>query len=148
MADETAPVRSDPIDRRIDGSTGWDRLIHRDPNKHYVLVMKTNQDFGPDLYESLGYNMERWSGQPDGLNIQGGKISRKKGDLLEVRGQVVMSIPLEQWKRLQEVGEDGQGGQILAAQLEKQIDASQLGPEMTRGISPQYVKFYQPKEDQ
>jgi hypothetical protein len=150
MAD-SAPVRSDPVPRRTDGQTGWDKILNKDPDKWYVLVPLLGVEYGPDLYESMGYRIEKWDGTETGTNLQGGKHSRKKGDALQTRGVVVMSCSMERHNELVAHGDDGESGQEMADILEKQIMSTRIGseealsPELSKGISRKYVHFFHPK---
>jgi hypothetical protein len=153
MAEDTVPVRCDPAPRKTNGYGGWDEILHKDPNKWYTLVPKLGDVCGLDAYEARGYSIEKWDGQPNGTNLRGGKHSRRKGDVIESNGMVLMSCSMERHNEIVNFGEDGAGGQQMADVIEKQILSTRIGstdplsPELSKNINPDYVRFFQPRRE-
>ncbi len=90
MAETTK--RIDPTSRRVDGSID-EEIGNKDPKRHYVKANPNDEDTGVPFMETLGYEIELQ--RPDGPRLRGSKAI-KAGSPLTIRGQVVMSCPMEE----------------------------------------------------
>lgn len=123
--------RQDPAPRRTDATSVWDKTSGRDPNRHYVLAYKGDVETGMHHYLGLGYVVETW--RDDGPRFRGGRTGRD-GDEMEMRGHVLMSIPIDARRQLEEVGPDGVTGQRHIDELEKLIVKRRNTIDVLRGI--------------
>lgn len=128
--------RSNPEPRWVDAAAPWSRLLNRDPNKHYVYVHKNSEMMGIEYYEALGYTVTRRDPKdPNSIRPLMNKQSSDAPETIELRGHVLMEIPLEDWKRIQEEGADGIGdGTKFFDQIEKRIVHQRGGADHLRGI--------------
>jgi hypothetical protein len=110
----------------------WDKTSGRDPRRHYVLAYKADPETGLGFYLGLGYEVETW--RVDGPRFRGG-VTGKMGEEMEMRGHVLMSIPIEQRERLEAEGPDGITGQRHIDELEKQIVKRRNTLDVLRGIA-------------
>lgn len=114
-AKRSAPVRRDPK-RHIDPEMQFGNVAGRDPSRKYVLANPNDPDRGVDYYLSIGYVIE--APTDGGPRVVGGS---KKDGTWTFRGQVLMSVDIERWTEIQEVGADGRTGLALADLLEQKI---------------------------
>lgn len=85
-----ARKRIDPKSTPADGSRHPERVLKRDPAKHYVWVNPNDEDCGVSSYLANGYEIERQSA--DGVLVPRGNA---KDGVWTFKGQVLMSCPLE-----------------------------------------------------
>jgi hypothetical protein len=94
-------------------------------DRHYVQVYKAAKEQGIAYYQDLGYTIERHGAdapQLRGKNVNSdGSERHKSGDAIEYMDNVLMSIPMEDYERLQKEGPYGDSGQEWADKLEAQI---------------------------
>lgn len=132
----SAKKRSDPRPRPHDGAASWTRLRNQDPSKHYVYVSLGDPD-ALAQYEYLGYERELLDA--DGVQPAVGKTC-KPGDVIEMRGHVLMSISREDRARIDQEGPDGQTGWALADRIENAIlDKRGAIKDTMRGLHGRYV---------
>jgi hypothetical protein len=116
-------VRSDPVNRRVDGVSQFARVNNRDPNKHYVMVPLASEaaprDMDSDYYEAMGYEIVRK--EPGGPRFGAGGSAKKDGDPLVNRGHVLMCCTRERYEEIVQHGADGQSGQELSDQLTNRL---------------------------
>lgn len=121
--------RSDPKERNLsgqgidrDGQPRWLKLLNRDPNREYAFAYKAGTDTeSVSYFESLGYVIERWSAEEDGLRLAAGRTSHHKGEPIEYRGHVLMSIEREELERIRKFGPDGNTGSQLTDIMERKV---------------------------
>lgn len=111
------PARSDPRPRHHDGAANWTRLQDQDSEKHYVYVSLGDIDALAE-YPAIGYEREV-------LTEGGVKPSKgatcKMGEPIEMRGHVLMSISMEEKRRIDQEGPDGNSGWAYADRIDERI---------------------------
>lgn len=130
----TTPARKDPRPRPVDGVAGWFRIKaeSRDPNKFYCWVDVATG--AVDQYASMGYEPVKWAGPHQGVQIVGGNLTRKPGEDILCRGQLLMQISLEAKHQLEAEGEFGETGQKELDRIEKLIIRRRGNKDYFRGI--------------
>jgi hypothetical protein len=83
--------RVDPPSRSVDGDVNA-ILANKDPNRWYIFANPNDEYCGAPAMEELGYVIE--VATKGGVRIKGGMTS-KEGSALMLRGQLLMSCPLE-----------------------------------------------------
>lgn len=131
----TVAPRRDPVRRHVDGTSPWNRIVNRDKNLHYVWVHKGSQEFGVDYYAMLGYEPVRAG--VDAARPAGGMVTQRAGELVEMRGHVLMACPVEKRDEIERVGLDGQSGQEEVDRIEALIIKKRGGMDPLRGIRVQ-----------
>lgn len=123
---QTTAGRADPKPRHVVGSKEAN-VLGRRPDRHYVLAHKGVG--GLDEYLELGYEIERYSKEPekDGCRIAGVKRA-KPGEPIEWRGHVLVSAPLAEIKA--RVAEEQEKFDVI----EKQIVTQRRGIDPLRGL--------------
>jgi hypothetical protein len=122
--------RIDPETRPVTAVSVTQTVIrNRDPKRHYVLVYKADHDLGIPHYQALGYEMERV--REGGVSLP--MMSTTDGDVIEQRGHVLMSCPIEvlQARFKQE--------QASFDAIERRIVRNTSGVDGLRGISKQVL---------
>lgn len=127
-------ARKDPPPRPVDGWHSSLSLIRgKEAGFKYVLVSEENSLLGPDYYESIGYHVVRYT-EKGGHSI--GSLSRKAGEPLRFRGNVLMRCTEERADQIAYYGPDGDTGEELAGRIVRQInDRSFVPREVTKGLS-------------
>jgi hypothetical protein len=93
-----------------------------------------------DDYSAAGYVIEL--DQPGGVKPQGGRLSRKPGEQIEFRGNVLMSCSLERKAEIDEHGVDGDSGQRAADAIENRMIDKERGLDPLRGIGTgRFLRF-------
>lgn len=93
--------RNDPPSRPTDGDLQA-KIVNKDPNRWYILANPNDDWCGVAEMLNLGFEIER--PRKDGPKIAGGRASAE-GDRIELRGNVLMSCPLEVYKQRYEEGQ-------------------------------------------
>lgn len=123
-------VRQDPQSRPTHGwSPAFHQLKGRDPRLKYVWVSKASEDLGPDYYESLGYQVIRYE-EKGGIVL--GSLSRRPGEPITFRGNVLMGVDLERAAEIDQYGPDGGSGQEYCDQIASQIANKKFIPSELR----------------
>ncbi len=124
--------RIDPPIRPVDGVAPYFAVRDQDKSRKYVFVPKSATEHGVDHYTYLGYEVETF--REDGPHLAMGRKGAP-GTEIESRGQVLMSIALEDWERLQEYGADGSSGQHAAdLQQARMLNSKKAITDLTRGL--------------
>lgn len=144
MAKAPAPTqRIDPAPRPTDSVHSWTKLKNKDPGKKYCWVSLTDTNQGVDYYSAMGYEPEL--SRSDGVQPQGGRLTRKPGEQIQFRGNLLMSCSLQRSIEIDEVGPDGDSGQRAADAIEDRILDKERGLDPLRGQgmrkANQYLKF-------
>ncbi len=106
-------------------------LNNRDPDKHYVLVDSADTNQGIGHYESMGYQMEEYSGE-GGVRLR--SVRPTKGQPVEKNGSMLMSCSKERHQEIIEYGEDGDSGLEANSIVEQRIIRRRSGSDDMRGI--------------
>ena len=138
MAAAKTPVRRDPDRRRTQAGHDPTVLENRDASKKYKWV---HPDDGTAIFGIRGHEQRGWVIE---MSVQGGVIPQrgacsKVGQPVEMDGYVLMSIPKEEFERIEQEGVHGQTGQRYLDEVEELISA-QGGINMPRA-SRQYFKL-------
>lgn len=142
-----AKKRNDPKPRSVspDAREAVVRGLRSD--RHYVQVYKAAQFQGIPYYEDLGYTVERHGADAPQLRGRGvnpdGSERYASGTAIEYMDHVLMSIPLEDYERLQREGAFGNTGQNWADALENKIVDKRGIEDPMRGMRGQrdYFRF-------
>jgi len=132
-------VRIDPPSRPLDGGIPYFNVKDKDPTREYVWVYKAaGADFNVEHYEYLGWEVECYrTGGPRPAIMLAGKADKLNGQVIESRGNVLMSIAKDRHQEIIEQGDDGQSGQKRADQMdERLLDRSKQMRDTMRGIHP------------
>lgn len=114
-----AGVRHDPRPKHIDGTSPLMKLVNKNPQKVYRAVTITGE-FGLPRYRMLGWTVENYDGEENGLRFAAGETCPVGGPL-ESMGMVIVSMSAEKYAELEMYGEDGNGGQAYADLVEEKI---------------------------
>jgi hypothetical protein len=132
-------VRIDPPQRPIDGAIPYFNVKDKDPDREYVWVYKAaGSDFNVEHYEYLGWEIETYrAGGPRPAMMLAGKAEKLNGQVIESRGNVLMSIAKERHQEIVETGDDGVSGQKSADVFERRLlDPNKHIKDAMRGINP------------
>jgi len=139
MASASVPAktpRSDPRPRTHDGANKGVGLSNARPDRHYVGVDQHGNAVSD--YESRGYEVEI----AEEAGVRWNRRTCKLGEPLEYMGHVLMSIDINEHKRIEREGDHGDGGQELADRIESAIlDKSGAQRDLMRGLSGGYVRL-------
>lgn len=106
-------ARRDPANRHADGAAWGTEISNREKNTRYILVsMNPDALHGPDFYEELGY--KKVINREGGPKLRGGNTS-KRGDQVEFRGHVLMSIGAKEADELRMYGAPGAGSGLSSS---------------------------------
>lgn len=95
--------REDPPPRPVEGTANRGFLQGQDPGKHYVWVSEVNDPtFNISYYRSLGYKVAQYD--PSEAQPTIGNDEFRQGDPIKSFGNVLMEIPLERKRELDERG--------------------------------------------
>jgi len=83
--------RHDPPSTPADGSRNYDRLVGRDPDRHYVFANPNDETCGVEAYLAKGYEIEQL--RPGGPRVPGKRTS--EGAEVTSLNQVLVSCPSE-----------------------------------------------------
>ena len=133
-------VRIDPPQRSLDGGIPYFNVKGKDPEREYVWVYKAaGSDFNVEHYEYLGWEVESYrTGGPRPAIMLAGKAEKLNGQVIESRGNVLMSISKVRHQEIVENG-DGNGGlgQSHADKLDARLlDRNKQMKDTMRGIHP------------
>jgi len=118
-AKPVAKVRKDPPVKPVNTGTPYFQLINEDPTKSYIWVYKGAREHGVEYYQDyLGYLPVQ--AEAGGVRSRVGS-QKKTGEFIEAMGHILMWVSKERAKEIEEVGADGQGGQVWADELEKRM---------------------------
>lgn len=132
-------VRIDPPQRPIDGAIPYFDVVGKDPTREYVWVYKAaGSEFGVEHYEYLGWEIENYrEGGPRPRMVLAKKLATLNGQVIESRGNVLMSIDKERHQEIVETGDDGVSGQQRADEMERRLlDRTKHMKDAMRGINP------------
>lgn len=131
-------VRVDPPIRSVDGVLPYTGVKGKSPEREYVWVSKSAQEFGVEHYEYLGWEVVSYeTGGPRPSLVSEEKATKLNGQLVESRGNVLMSIAKERYQEIVETGEDGASGQKAADAMERRLlDRTKHVKDAMRGINP------------
>lgn len=132
-------VRIDPPQRPIDGGIPYFNVKDKDPSREYVWVYKASgADFNVEHYEYMGWEIESYrAGGPRPAIMLAGKVDKLNGQVIESRGNVLMSISKERHQEIVAQGDDGNSGQERADAMDSRLlDRSKQMKDTMRGIHP------------
>lgn len=113
------PKRIDPTSKRVDGSID-DRIVGKREDRHYILANPNDEDCGAPAMEALGYEVVLHS--KDGPRVRGSR-SAAVGSAVTVRGQVLMSCPMEEFLARYWEGQKRADAQMTAIRQAGGIDS-------------------------
>lgn len=112
--------RHDPANRLVDGQRGRDKLIGRDPDKHYVMANRAHPS-GEENYRVLGYEVVcSPRGDEPGVRLFNG-LTSKPGEPIEQSGHVLMSCSMERYREIMQSGHEECGGQDEIDRFEQKV---------------------------
>ena len=113
------PPRRDPV-RGRPRLIGFDqtKLIGGNPERKYKLVDKAASMNGVSQHEQRGWEIVLQA--KDAPQLQVGTGARA-GEPVELDGHILMSLPKEEWQRVEEEGQYGERGQALLDEIDAQI---------------------------
>lgn len=134
--------RLDPAPRPIDGGIPYFNVVNKDPSREYVWVYKAASEYGVEHYSYQGYRLERYT-DAEGprpamvqIDLETGEPKKPNGQVIESRGNVLMSIAKEQWNEIYQNGSDGVSGQKAAdLQQRRMLDPNKQIKDAFRGIN-------------
>lgn len=132
-------VRIDPPQRPLDGGIPYFNVKDKDPDREYVWVYKAaGADFNVEHYEYMGWEVECYrEGGPRPAIMLAGKAQKLNGQVIESRGNVLMSIAKTRHEEIVENGDDGVSGQKMADVMERRLlDRTKHMKDAMRGINP------------
>lgn len=132
-------VRVDPESRPLDGAIPFFDVAGKDPTRDYLWVYKAaGSDFNAEHYEGMGWDVEFYrTGGPRLRMMSVEKLEKLNGQVIESRGNVLMSISKERRQEIFENGDDGVSGQKMADVMERRLlDRSKHMKDAMRGINP------------
>lgn len=132
-------VRIDPPQRPLDGGIPYFNVKDKDPEREYVWVYKAaGADFNVEHYEYMGWEIETYrAGGPRPAIMLSGKAEKLNGQVIESRGNVLMSIAKTRHEEIVEQGDDGVSGQKMADVMERRLlDRTKHMKDAMRGINP------------
>lgn len=95
--------REDPPPRPVEQVANRGFLEGSDPTKHYVFVSEVNDPtINVGFYKSQGYTISQFD--PDEAKPTIGYQEYKQGDPIKSMGMVLMEIPIERKRALDEIG--------------------------------------------
>ena len=107
-------------------------IINGRADRNYVIA--SPGFFGPNYYESLGY--QRVERTPDGPDFHFGSAGGLTS-ALEFQGGIVMECDLETFRRREQHGDFGSGGQDYVDQIEARMIDKTVNADASRGIHRQ-----------
>src|SRR5256885_6878653 len=96
-----ARKRVDPKSVPTDGYRHPEKILNRDPARHYVWVNPNDEDCGVSAYQANCYEFERHT--EDGVVVPRGSV--KEDGVWTFKGQKLMSCPLEMFQAAYEQGQ-------------------------------------------
>lgn len=113
------PPRRDPV-RARPRLIGFDqtKLVQANPDLKYKLVDKAAVMNGVTQHEQRGWSIVLQS--KDGPQLQVGTGARPS-EPVELDGHILMSLPKEEWLRVEREGQFGERGQDLLDEIDAQI---------------------------
>lgn len=132
-------VRIDPPQRPLDGGIPYFNVKDKSPDREYIWVYKAaGADFNVEHYEYLGWEVECYrEGGPRPAIMLAGKAAKLNGQVIESRGNVLMSISKERHQEIMELGYDSGSGQKGADAMERRLlDRTKQIKDTMRGIHP------------
>lgn len=124
-----AARRKNPRNRPVEANARWAQVSNKDPNRWYILARVNDPEYGAGMYLSLGYKVETM--EKGGPRLSGATV--RDGEELRVRELVLMSISLDEKRRIDQEGIDGMTGQQAADEVEQRMLRSD-GVDPMRGI--------------
>lgn len=97
------------------GPASMTDLVNRDPSKHYVFVSKSK--IALSEYKRMGYRPEQY--REGGVGVAGDE--HEVGKDIEAYDHVLMSVPAERRKLIEQKGADGASGQNMVDAIEKRL---------------------------
>ena len=132
-------VRIDPENRPLDGAIPFFDVAGKDPTREYLWVYKAaGLDFNVEHYEGMGWDVESYrTGGPRLRMMSVAKLEKLNGQVIESRGNVLMSISKERHQEIVANGDDGVSGQKRADDMERRLlDRTKHMKDAMRGINP------------
>ena len=121
-------VRVDPPVRPLDGALPYTNVKGKSPEREYVWVSKSAQEYGVEHY---------CAGSPRPVMVSEEKAEKLNGQVIESRGNVLMSLTKERHQEIVDLGEDGVSGQKGADAMERRLlDRTKNIKDAMRGINP------------
>lgn len=119
--------REDPPPRPVEQTANRGFLDGADPTKHYVWVSEVNDPtINVGYYKHLGYTVSQYD--PREARPSLGYQEYQQGDAIKSMGSVLMELPLERKRELDEIGPDRQGGWNRVKRIEETIRKAELDP--------------------
>jgi hypothetical protein len=105
VAERPAGAARVPQKRRTNAVASMDKLTGQRPDMKYILVSESQKgSHGVEHYEMLGYSI--CTKEKGGCELLAGAKARPIGAPSKVFGMVLMQIPLQDWKDMQDQGQE------------------------------------------
>lgn len=131
-------VRRDPEPRFTDQGINIWKVVSGDPTRHYVAVYQNSEDYGPEYYEYLGYEVE--IAREGGPRFLAGRTA-KMGEPVTMRGHVLMSCTGERKAEIDKYGPDGATGLEWLDEIDDRILDKKKGFDPGRGLKAPFLSF-------
>jgi hypothetical protein len=120
--------REDPPPRPVEQTANRGFLSGADPNKHYVWVSEVNDPtINVSYYRHLGYKAAQYD-PSEAVPALGNMEELKQGDPIKTMGMVLMELPMERKRELDEFGPQGNTGQRAFNLLEEKVKNREFDP--------------------
>lgn len=126
--------RRDPDKRPVDFSTKYDAVANKDPERFYVKCDPNSQHMGQAYYESIGYQVEIYTG-PESPHFRRFGRPEVGKPVVGLMGQVLMSIDAETHAWIEKNGIDGSRGQAQCDRRDARMLKNRKEKDGFRGLA-------------